>query len=210
MNMLLNSVPESLTIFGTEYKINTDFRIWIKFELLLSDNSDDATDVLLKIKKLIFVDKIPPAHFDEETTEQILWFYRCGKDPQGSSRKSHEVFSYDYDDGYISAAFMEQYHIDLGTINLHWWKFHAYMLSLSDNTEFVKIMGYRAIEINSKMSSEQKNFYQKMKKHFRLPMKKELQQRNNELEERLMRGEDIDDLILEEQHMCDEDVDNLV
>lgn len=195
MNMLVDSVPDSLKINGTEYKINTDFRVWIKFEMLLSDDSDEADRVLYDIKKMIFKNKIPPTRFDEETTDQILWFYRCGKEPQKSSEKSKDIFSYEYDDGYICSAYMEQYHIDLNDINLHWWKFHAYMLSLSDDTEFVKIMGYRAIEINSKMSSEQRNFYQKMKKHFQLPVKKEVQRRNNELEERLLRGEDIDDLI---------------
>ncbi len=195
MNMLFDSVPDSLNINGTEYKINTDFRVWIKFEMLLSYDSADANKTLFEIKRLIFKDKIPPAHLDEETTEQILWFYRCGKEPRKTSEKSKDIFSYEYDDGYICSAYMEQYHIDLNGKNLHWWKFHAYMLSLSDDTEFVKIMGYRAIEINSKMSSEQRNFYQKMKKHFQLPVKKEVQQRNNELEERLLRGEDIDDLI---------------
>lgn len=195
MNMLLDSVPESLTISGAEYKINTDFRVWIKFEMLLSDDSADANKTLFEVKKLIFKDKIPPIRFDEETTEQILWFYCCGKEPQKSSEKSKEVFSYEHDDGYIYAAFMKEYRIDISAVKLHWWKFHDCMLSLSDDTEFVKIMGYRAIEINSKMSSEQRNFYQKMKKHFRLPVKKEVQQRNNEIEERLLRGEDIDDLV---------------
>lgn len=195
MNMLINSVPESLTIAGTEYEINTDFRIWLKFEMLLSDEVEDSKATLLDIKKLIFKSKIPPDRADEEATEKILWFYRCGKPEQKGGGSSKKIFDYDYDDGYICAAFMEQYHIDLNKANLHWWKFHALMLSLSENTEFVKIMGYRAIEINSKMSAAQKAFYHKMKKHYKLPVKKEEQQRITAIEDALINGEPIDNLL---------------
>lgn len=195
MNMLTDSVPESLTIAGTEYEINTDFRVWLKFEMLLSDEVEDSKATLLDIKKLIFMSKMPPDRADEETTEQILWFYRCGKPEQKGGKASKKIFDYDYDDGYICAAFMEQYHIDLNKANLHWWKFHALMLSLSENTEFVKIMGYRAIEINSKMSAAQKAFYQKMKKHYKLPVKKEEQQRITAIEDALINGEPIDNLL---------------
>lgn len=195
MNMLTDSVPESLTIAETEYEINTDFRVWLKFEMLLSDEIEDSNATLLDIKKLIFKSELPPDRADEEATEQILWFYRCGKPEQKGGKSSKKIFDYDYDDGYICAAFMEQYHIDLNKANLHWWKFHALMLSLSENTEFVKIMGYRAIEINSKMSAAQKAFYQKMKKHYKLPIKKEEQQRITAIEDALINGEPIDNLL---------------
>lgn len=195
MNMLTDSVPESLTIAGTEYEINTDFHVWLKFEMLLSDEVEDSNATLLDIKKLIFKSKIPPDRADEEATEKILWFYRCGKPEQKGGKSSKKIFDYDYDDGYICAAFMEQYHIDLNKANLHWWKFHALMISLSENTEFVKIMGYRAIEINSKMSVAQKAFYQKMKKHYKLPVKKEEQQRITAIEDALINGEPIDNLL---------------
>lgn len=197
MNMLINSVPTSLSVDGTDYEINTDFRVWLKFEMLLSDEVEDCEATLFDIKKLIFKSKTPPDCADEETTEQILWFYRCGKPEQkGGKSSSKKVFDYDYDDGYICAAFIEQYHIDLNAVeNLHWWKFHALMLSLSENTEFVKIMGYRAVEINSKMSASQKSFYQKMKKHYKLPVKKEIQQKITAIEDAIINGESIDNLL---------------
>jgi hypothetical protein len=195
--MLLNSVPQSLMIDGTEYKINTDYRVWIKFEIFLTEFEDESEDILTNIKQLIFLDKIPPSAVDEETVAQLLWFYKCGKEikTNSKSKSSQEIFSYDYDDGYICGAFMEQYQIDLNAANLHWWKFRALMMSLSDSTEFVKIMGYRAIEITSKMTSEQKDFYRKMKKHYAIPIKKELQQKYTDIENALINGENIDNLI---------------
>ena len=196
MNMLINSVPDSLKIAGTEYKIHTDFSVWIEFEKLLSDESENAHKTISDIKNLIFCDKQPPQRADEETVNKILWFYRCGKKLQKSSHTSEkEIFSYDYDDGYIFSAFLEQYHIDLEQTKLHWWKFHALMLSLSDSTEVVKIMGYRSIEINSKMTAAQKAFYQKMKKQYKLPLKKEVQKQISSIEDALINGETIDNLL---------------
>ena len=90
---------------------------------------------------------------------------------------------------------MATYHIDLAAAKLHWWKFRALMLSLSEHTEFVKIMGYRAVEINSKMTAAQKTFYQKMKKHYKLPVKKEVQQKISAIEDALINGESIDKLL---------------
>lgn len=196
MNMLINSVPDGLKIAGTEYKIHTDFSVWIEFEKLLSDESENAHKTISDIKNLIFCDKQPPQRADEETVNKILWFYRCGKKLQKSSHTSEkEIFSYDYDDGYIFSAFLEQYHIDLEQTKLHWWKFHALMLSLSDSTEFVKIIGYRSVEINSKMTASQKAFYQKMKKQYKLPLKKEVQKQISSIEDALINGETIDNLL---------------
>ena len=196
MNMLINSVPDGLKIAGTEYKIHTDFSVWIEFEKLLSDESKNAHKTISDIKNLIFCDKQPPPRADEETVNKILWFYRCGKKLQKSSHTSEkEIFSYDYDDGYIFSAFLEQYHIDLEQTKLHWWKFHALMLSLSDSTEFVKIMGYRSVEINSKMTAAQKAFYKKMKKQYKLPLKKEVQKQISSIEDALINGETIDNLL---------------
>lgn len=196
MNMLINSVPDGLKIASTEYKIHTDFSVWIEFEKLLSDESKNAHKTISDIKNLIFCDKQPPPRADEETVNKILWFYHCGKKLQKSSHTSEkEIFSYDYDDGYIFSAFLEQYHIDLEQTKLHWWKFHALMLSLSDSTEFVKIMGYRSIEINSKMTAAQKAFYQKMKKQYKLPLKEKVQKQISSIEDALINGETIDNLL---------------
>lgn len=194
MNMLLDRVPDSLEISGTRYPIKKNFRIWIKFEKLIASGEKDSTDLIKQIYNLVFESKQP--EICEEAIDQILWFYKCGKESDnktGGNKK--DVFSYDYDDGFIVAAFKEQYSINLNTDDLSWWEFHAFMLALSENTEFVKIMGYRAVEINSKMSVAQRNFYQRMKAHYKLPIRKELQEEYNQIEEALLHGKSLDGLL---------------
>ena len=195
MNMFLDSVPTSLWIAGTEYKIHTDYRVWIKYQLLLFDFEGGDDELYQIILDLVFIDQKPPDGVYEETTEQIIWFYRCGKKLPKSAGKHKDVFSYEHDDGYIAAAFRQQYQIDLDEISLHWWKFYAYFLSLQDNTEIVKIMGYRSVDISSKMPAAQRNFYEKMKKHYKLPLKKSVEEKCTRIEDALLNGESIADLL---------------
>lgn len=67
-------------------------------------------------------------------------------------------------------AFKEQYGIDLNDANLHWWKFRALFMSLRADCMFTKILGYRTMPITSKMSTADRNFYQRMKKLYALPL----------------------------------------
>ena len=47
--------------------------------------------------------------------------------------------------------FLEQYGIDLTQEHdLHWWRFKAMFDSLSEKTQFVKIMGYRSMTITKR------------------------------------------------------------
>ena len=196
MNLLCDKTPDTITVSGVEYKINSDFRVWIKFELILTNQIDDtlSAEVLAEIQRLIFKEPCP---MNEETVEAILNFYRCGKPPEKHSGGGDEkaVFSYDFDDGYIYAAFMEQYGIDLNDVNLHWWKFRALFQSLNADCMFVKILGYRSMSITSKMSTAERNVYQKMKKLYALPLPQSVQEKYNAIEDALIHGKTIDNLL---------------
>ena len=103
--------------------------------------------------------------------EQLIWFYKCGREETAGSdaEDAEAVYSYEYDAEYIYAAFMGQYKIDLQSAKLHWWQFRALMRGLKEDNLFVKIMGYRAMKIPPDMPKEQKTFYTKMKKLYELP-----------------------------------------
>ena len=65
---------------------------------------------------------------------------------------------------------MVQYKIDLNSIKyLHWWKFKALFKSLNEKTQFVKIMGYRAMNLSKIKDKEMKSNYKRMQKLYALP-----------------------------------------
>ncbi len=199
MNILVDSLPETVDVDGEEYEIRTDFRYSILFELMMQDDSLDSKQQITKALNLYY--PVIPRN-TKEAVNAVLWFYKCGKEdsPQkkrvAARRGKTRVYSFDYDDDYIYAAFMTQYGLDLQDVEyLHWWKFRAMFHSLTSDNEFVKIMEYRGIEISDKMPKEQKEFYRKMKRVHALPVSKNEDERQEAIENALLNGGDLTGLV---------------
>lgn len=197
-NIILDVLPETVEIDGAEYRINSDFRISILFELLMQDDELGKRQKLVQGLQLYYPE-IP--HNVTMAVDKMIWFYRCGKETgnggHGSgSGRAKQIYSFEYDDDYIYAAFLEQYGIDLQDIEeLHWWKFRALFRGLSEDTEFVKIMGYRSVKITSEMSKEQREFYKKMQSIHALPITDAERKADELLTEALLNGGDITGLV---------------
>lgn len=200
MNILIDLLPTSIEINKREYDINSDFRTSILFELLMQDNSIKKEDKLIMGLNLYY-QEVPPKKYWEEATEQILWFYRCGKDMmtskgKGKGKSDIQIYSFEHDDDYIYAAFIDQYRIDLQDIEyLHWWKFKAMFKSLKEDNKIVEIMKYRGIDLSEIKDKEQKAYYKKMKDIYKIPISKDEQEKLEEIERALLNGEDVSKLL---------------
>lgn len=189
------NLPETVNIDGVEYPINTDFRTSIKFEILVQQETDEMK-LLLELLRLYYGEIIPPNI--PIAIEKALWFYAGGElKAKGNASKKEALYSFEYDGDYIYSAFLEQYGIDLTYAKLHWWKFRALFLSLSDKTKLSEIIGYRSVQISGKMSKEEKEFYKKMKKIYALPKNQKEEERMHEIRERLRKGESIEEVFSE-------------
>lgn len=197
-NIILDVLPETVEIDGAEYRINSDFRISILFELLMQDDEVGKRQKLIQGLKLYYPE-IPQNM--TEAVDKMIWFYRCGKETESGghgsgSGRAKQIYSFEHDDDYIYAAFLEQYGIDLQDVEeLHWWKFRALFRGLSEDTEFVKIMGYRSVKITSEMSKEQREFYKKMQSIHALPITDAERKADELLTEALLNGGDITGLV---------------
>ena len=162
MNILIDLLPSSVKINGTEYDINSDFRTSVLFSLLMEDDSLNEEEKVLQALNLYY--PVVPDNL-EEAIEQIKWFYSCGKldNPIGNKKaraSSKKVFDFEVDANYIYSAFMSQYNIDLQDIGqLHWWKFKALFNGLNSECEFCKIKSYRLYNGKDKNLLELKEFY---------------------------------------------------
>lgn len=194
-NILVDPLPKAVMVDGIEYAIRTNFRIFILFEILWQD-PDLASAEKVRRSLLLCYPEVPCNY--GKAVEALLWFYKCGREESrqkqeaASRHRSEKIYSFDYDASYIYAAFLFQYGIDLQDVEyLHWWKFRALFNALSDQTEFVKIMGYRSIDISDDMSGSQKTFYRKMKRIHALPLPKEEEEMQDAIVEALMNGGDL-------------------
>lgn len=157
------------------------------------DKSMDAKDKLQTALQLYF----PGVRFSTDVLadaiQAMLWFYRCGAEEEapgaGEGGASEDPpYSYEYDADYIYAAFLSAFGVDLARTTLHWWQFRALFKSLPEETQFIKIIGYRTMKIPAKMPKDQKQYYQKMKKLHALPASKDRQQLESDLTHLLMNG----------------------
>ncbi len=190
--IMFNKLPYFVILQGKKYKINVDFRVMILFENKLQDKSVDKSEKIefgLKHFYPIFSEnnnyniliQIPELY--KEACEKLIWFYECGREDYHKSKgngkgKNKQIYSYEFDDEYIYGAFYEQYGIDLIYEKMHWWKFKSLLKSLKDDTEFVKIQGYRSY------AGDDKNM-KKLKEYWDLPKPIDEQERLNNLYESL-------------------------
>ena len=169
MNMIIDVLPNEVTVNGKEYAINSDFKTSMLFEIMMSDKELDDREKIDNTLMLYY--PVIPKDI-KEAMEQILWFYRCGQDmikSKGSgSGKNDQIYDFNFDDDYIYSAFLDQYNIDLQDTDLHWWKFKALFKSLKSDNEIVKIMGYRSMDLNKIKDKEEKARYRKMKELYKI------------------------------------------
>lgn len=217
----MDKPPEQVEVDGKLYKINSDFRTSIQFEILMQKK--ELTEKQKEFaNELWLLDK----EMDRETAELLakykdglelyypeipndingainamLWFYECGKEniDKKKSKKSgsrKKIYDYNYDADYIYAAFFEQYHIDLAEQELHWWKFSALFSALSEACMISKIITYRVIDTKG-MEKEQKAFYNRMKRLYQLPedISEEERERQDKITQALLGDGDLTEIL---------------
>lgn len=199
-NMLVDVLPETVDIDGVEYEIESNFRTFVLFEMMMEDPELTDSEKAMRGLELVYPE-IPEDL--EAAVDGLLWFYAGGKqwrDKRGGSAEGasevQRIYSFEHDDDYIYSAFLTQYHIDLQDIEyLHWWKFKAMLRTLSSDLEFSKIMEYRSIDINASMTKEQRDFYSRKKELYALPLPAGEEEKIDAIAEALMNGGDLTGLL---------------
>jgi len=157
-------------------KLRSDFRESIKFELLMQDNKIEERTKIMQALSLYYYDISKITDIQKAITD-IIWFYSCGKqevkinnNQDKKTKNMKQIYSYEFDAEHIYSAFMEQYKIDLNSIKyLHWWKFKALINGLNEDIHFVKIMGYRTMDLSKIKDKEERARYKRLKKIYALP-----------------------------------------
>lgn len=184
MNILIDKLSTILKNRVGNIDFNTDFRIGMLFEMLMQDRNISKKIKVIQAIKLYYPHPEQITNV-EKAYDDIVWFYTCGKSDFNNNKKDEEekttkkkeksskderIYDYEYDDGYIYSAFLQQYGMDLQEIEyLHWWKFKSMFNALNKDTKIVEIMEYRAIDLGKIKDKDEKNRYKKLKKIYSLP-----------------------------------------
>ena len=184
-NILLDELPKKTP---HEYNIKTDFKQGIKFELLMQDNSLEKEEKVQLALNIFYnegdLKKIKTKEELEKGIEDILWFYMCGKEEKTSQKKvkgkQKQIYSYEFDDDKIYSAFIQQYKIDLQKQDLHWWQFKSMFESLTDETQIVQIMQYRATDLSKIKDKTEKKRIKDLQDLYKLPDMRTEEEKEND------------------------------
>lgn len=125
--------PTVAKVEGKTYKINTDFRYAIECNRIAEDETISNLERALAIIYTLFGEEgiNTPAHY-EKLLELAKKYLLCGKEYDNEANEKPDMdFLQDMD--YIEASFMSDYHIDLASIEMHWWKFYNLINGLSNS-----------------------------------------------------------------------------
>jgi len=146
-----DKAPDSLTVDGKDYKINTGFRGCIlTFQALQAGDLTDweRTEILLENIYCEPPDNIP------EAVERAIWFLSGGK-PQEKSDKP-QIINYDFeqDADLIYSAFLKK-NVDLDSVDMHWWTFLSHFAELPESA-FTYIAYLRTQYKRGKLTKEER------------------------------------------------------
>ena len=177
MNILLDTLPETIVVDGEEFFADTDFRTMIIFEKIITDETIDPRSRVDMLVDLVLTASQPAEK--ASAMDGIIYLYSCGEPPEGKIEAQRNgkvvirpkmIYSYEHDAPYIYGAFMSQYGIDLNSVEyLHWWKFQALFRSLNSENKIVEIMGYRAADLSKIKNDEERQRIQRLQQIYALP-----------------------------------------
>ena len=144
IDLTTKSLPDTLTVNGRDFRLNTDFRIWIRFIRECKQTKYESKDYM--DVSYLFADDMP-TYID--ITLLYEWALpRCEIPRDIGKHIDAIVIDYDIDADLIFSAFMQQYGIDITAVDMHWYKFMALIRGIGSDTKLGRIMGYRVYEKN--------------------------------------------------------------
>ncbi len=161
---LTRPLPEGIYCKDKFYRLNTDFKTWLKIDEIIQSDMTNEDEKLAFILSLAYTSSFPENIND--ALSGVLDFYSMYK--HGTGKNTKKIYSFEKDAPFIFSAFRSQYGIDLFNTDMHWWKFKSLFDSIDENTTFGKIVRYRSINTDDIKDKNKRNFIRKMKKLYSL------------------------------------------
>lgn len=150
MNLLTNGLPAEITVLGEKIPVHTAFRRWILFIELFGEDALPPEKKLAIGAKIVLRDGRLKNNTAWMTAlgRELMNFASCGASVRESGERGEAVFDFEADGDAIFAGFWQTYGIDLTVTDLHWFKFNALLRSLPPETEFMRRIGLRTLDLS--------------------------------------------------------------
>lgn len=145
-NVLVDDLPDYVTLFETKYPVFTSFKNWVKISLLAEKGGLNDKKAVATMLKLCYRDKLPPNIVS--AVLGMMAFLNGDTDFFVSSdkKKTKKLYSFSDDANAIYGAFYSKYGIDLVSSDMHWYKFCALFEGLTEENPFRTLLKIRTID----------------------------------------------------------------
>lgn len=142
---LYERYPQSVTVCGKSYPIETDFRRWIEFyDLAIQQGNEEE-----RVKKMLALYKGRLPDDLKAAIDALCEFYTAGhmKSDDDEPRRGMPNYDFEFDQDFFVSGFRENYGISLLQVDyMHWWEFLALFRGMNANTELKQRMQLRSID----------------------------------------------------------------
>lgn len=171
-NPLIDRTPESVTVNGRYYRIETDYRTVLAYMRLIQDQDTEDQDKTILGLSLFYGDNINPEDI-EYLAAYLRHFINRGAEQQedetAGGTKPPKIFDLLADSGRIFAAFIQIYKINLRKASVHWWIFCELLEGLPDEgTKLAAVIDIRRREYAKHMTPAERNSLARLKEFYKI------------------------------------------
>jgi len=161
--------PNAIEIDEKEYEINTGFETALACIKAINDESISKSERAYAVIGLLY--KGWPEN-ESEAVRLAVKYLRCGKEDDKHEDIDDVDMDFEYDESYIRASFLSDYHIDLDdSPDMHWWKFYSAMQGLTDSCILNRIRDIRNYDLSTVKDPKSRRKIEKAKRGVALPIK---------------------------------------
>ena len=164
--------PEYIQIDDVKYKINTDFRVAIRFQQLVRQKNISDYELILGTIELFYGREgiIHGEHY-ERLVNGALNFIKgrpSSFKPEKNGKNAKIDMDYIKDWGIIASSIKQEYGIDINKEKIHWWTFFDYLNGLSSECLFNRVREIRNKDISKIKDKKERDEYIKLKEQWKL------------------------------------------
>ena len=158
---MMYDLPASLEVCGTEYAIETDYRVILDVFTVLADENLSADEKCIGVLGIFYPQffTMPKEHM-EEAVQKCFWFINGGSEDKG--KKSPKLMDWEQDFQLLVAPINRIAGAEIRAMQyLHWWTFLAYYGEIGD-CYFAQVVRIRDLKAKGKLTSkDDKEFYRR-------------------------------------------------
>lgn len=145
-NILVEDLPDYVTLYDVKYPVFTSFKNWIKISLMAERGGLNDAKEVAKMLKLCYREKLPPNIVS--AVLGMITFLNGDTDFSVSSdkKKSKRIYSFFDDANAIYATFYSKYGVDLTKEDMHWYKFCSLFEGLTEDNPFKTLLKIRTTD----------------------------------------------------------------